>query len=423
MAPPRPHLIIVGAGFGGLATARALRKADVRVTVVDQHNYHTFLPLLYQVATAGLEPQDIAHPVRAILRRYPNADFRLGEVVGANLTEEVLELASGERLGYDFLVLASGSETETFDLPGASEHAFGLHSVDEARAFRNRVLRVLERADWAQDPVERERLLTFVVVGGGPTGVEIAGALAEFRKHVVPRDYPRIDSQDVRVVLLEGSDSLLRGMSESLREKALRSARGLGIDVRLNAMVERIAPDRVELRDSAPIPTRSVLWAAGVRGVSLSEGLGLAHGRSGRICVEPTLQPAEHPRVFVIGDLALVEGAEDLPQTAPVAKQQGRWAAQNILRILAAKEPLPFRYRNAGQLATIGRSRAVAEIFGFRFSGFLAWWVWLLAHLIFLVGFRNRAVVLVNWAYSYFTYDRGVRSIVGSDETERPARP
>ena len=423
MAPPRAHLIIVGAGFGGLATARALRKADVRVTVVDQHNYHTFLPLLYQVATAGLEPQDIAHPVRAILRRYPNADFRLGEVVGANLTEAVLELASGEQLGYDFLVLASGSETETFDLPGASEHAFGLHSVDEARAFRNRVLRVLERADWVQDPVERERLLTFVVVGGGPTGVEIAGALAELRKHVVPRDYPRIDSQDVRGVLLEGSDSLLRGMSESLREKALHSARGLGIDVRLNAMVERIAPDRVELRDSAAIPTRSVLLAAGVRGVSLSEGLGLAHGRSGRIRVGPTLQPAEHTRVFVIGDLALVEGAEELPQTAPVAKQQGRWAAQNILRILAEKEPLSFRYRNAGQLATIGRSRAVAEIFGFRFSGSLAWWVWLLAHLIFLVGFRNRAVVLVNWAYSYFTYDRGARSIVGSDETERPAQP
>ena len=423
MAPPRAHLIIVGAGFGGLATARALRKADVRVTVVDQHNYHTFLPLLYQVATAGLEPQDIAHPVRAILRRYPNASFRLGEVVGANLEQAVLELATGEQLAYDFLVLASGSETETFELPGASEHAFGLHSVDDARAFRNRVLRVLERADWEEDPVERERLLTFVVVGGGPTGVEIAGALAELRRHVVPRDYPRIDSQDVRVVLLEGSDSLLGGMPESLREKALHSARGLGIDVRLNAMVERIAPDRVELRDSAAIPTRSVLWAAGVRGVSLSEGLGLAHGRSGRIRVGPTLQPAEHPRVFVIGDLALVEGAEDLPQTAPVANQQGRLAAQNILRILAAKEPLAFRYRNAGQLATIGRSRAVAEIFGFRFSGFLAWWVWLLAHLIFLVGFRNRAVVLVNWAYSYFTYDRGVRSIVGSDETERPSQP
>ena len=416
---PRSHVMIVGAGFGGLAAARALRRADVRVTVVDQHNYHTFLPLLYQVATAGLEPQDIAHPVRAILRRYPNAVFRLGEVVGADLGEGVVEFASGERLAYDFLILASGSETETFGLPGAREHAFGLHSVDEARAFRNRVLRVLERADWIQDPEERERLLTFVVVGGGPTGVEIAGALAELRRHVVTRDYPGIDAEDVRVILLEGTDALLRGMPESLREKALRSARALGVDVRLNTLVERIFEDRVELRGGTEIPTRSVLWAAGVKGAALADKLGLARGSSRRIPVTPSLQVAEHPRVFAIGDLALIEGAEQLPQMAPVAKQQGRSAALNISRILARDPPLPFRYRNSGQLATIGRSRAVAEIWGLRFSGFLAWWVWLLAHLMFLVGFRNRAVVLVNWAYSYFTYDRGVRSIVGSDEPNR----
>ena len=414
-----PHVVIVGAGFGGLAAARVLRKERVSVTVVDRHNYHTFLPLLYQVATAGLEPQDIAHPVRSILSRQRNARFRLGEVVGGNLSERMIELASGEKLHYDFLILACGSKTETFGLAGAEEHAFGLHSLDEARAFRNGMLRALERADWERDPVERGRLLTFVVVGGGPTGVEIAGALAELRKHVVPRDYAGIDPKEMRVILLEGADALLRGMPEALRAKALRSARELEIDVRLNALVERIREDRVLLADGSELPTRSVLWAAGVRGASVGEKLGLSRGRSARISVAHTLQVPGHPHVFAIGDLALVEEAEGIPQMAPVAKQQGRSAARNILRLLADQAPQPFRHRKTGQLATIGRSRAVAEILGLRFSGHLAWWVWLTAHLLFLVGFRNRAVVLVNWTYSYFTYDRGVRSIVGSDAPHR----
>jgi NADH dehydrogenase len=410
----------VGAGFGGLTAARALRRDRVRVTVVDKHNYHTFVPLLYQVATAGLEPQDIAHPVRSILRRTPNAVFRLAEIVGGDLERRVLETSAGELIPFDLLVLAPGSRTETYALAGAAENAYGLHSIDDARAYRNHLLRMLERADWIRDPEERERLLTFVVVGGGPTGLETAGALAEMRRHVIPRDYPGIDPEDVRVILVEAAAGILRGMPEPLPRKALRSAEALGIEVRRDAPVERVRPDRVELAGGGAIPTRSVLWAAGVRGALLAERLGLAEGSAGRVPVSPTLQVRRHPEVYAIGDLARVEGAESLPQIAPVAQQQGRLVARNIRNGLAGRSPEPFRYRDRGQLATIGRSRAVAHLFGIKFSGALAWWLWLVFHLMTLVGFRNRAVVLVNWAYSYFTYDRGARAIVGSAAGPKP---
>jgi NADH dehydrogenase len=412
--------VIVGAGFGGLAAARALRRERVRVSVVDRHNYHTFMPLLYQVATAGLEPQDITHPVRAVLRRTPNAVFRLAEVVGGRLEARVLETAAGERIPYDFLVLAPGSRTETWTLAGAAEHAFGLHSIDDARAYRNHVLRMLERADWTRDAAERERLLTFVVVGGGPTGLETAGALAELRRHLIHRDYPGIDPEDVRVVLVEAGERILAGMPDRLPEKALRSAEALGIEVRCGTQVERVLPDRVDLAGGGSIATRSVLWAAGVRGASLGERLGLAEGAGSRVPVTPTLQVRRHPEVYAIGDLARVEGAESLPQMAPVAQQQGRLAARNIRNALAGRPAEPFRYRDRGRLATIGRSRAVADLFGLKLSGGLAWWAWLVLHLMVLVGFRNRAVVLVNWAYSYFTYDRGARAIVGSAEGPKP---
>jgi NADH dehydrogenase len=416
---PRPHVVIVGAGFGGLAAARALAREPVRVTVIDRHNYHAFLPLLYQVGTAGLEPQDIAYPVRQILRRIPNAVFRLAEVTGADLAGRTLETEEGERIAYDRLILAVGSRTESFGVPGVSEHAFELHSIDEARAFRNHVLRTLERADWVRDAAERERLLRFVVVGGGPTGLEVAGQLAELRRHVVPRDYPGIDRDDVRVVLLEATGELLRAMPAELRASARRQLEELGVEVRLGAQVARVAADRVELADGTSLAARTVLWAAGVRAAALAEKLGLETGRGGRAVVGADLRAEAHPEVFAIGDAALVRGAEALPQIAPVAIQQGRAAARNIARSLAGQPPEPFRYRDQGQLATIGRSRAVANVFGLRFSGRTAWWVWLVVHVMKLVGFRNRAVVLVNWAYSYFTYDRGLRAIVGGDEPRR----
>jgi NADH dehydrogenase len=411
---PRPHVAIVGAGFGGLAAARRLARARCRVTVIDRHNYPLFLPLLYQVATAGLEPQDIAFPVRAILRRLPNAVFRLARISGGDLTERYLETDEGERIAYDYLILAAGSRTETYGIPGASEHAFELHSIDEARAFRNHVLRTLERADWTHDPQELERLLRFAVVGGGPTGLEVAGQLAEFRRHVIPRDYPGIDPDDVAVVLIEAGDGLLRGMPRVLRDKPCRHARDLGVEVRLGTAVRRVERGAVELSDGASLPTATVLWAAGVRGAPLAEKLGLARGQAGRISVGESLCVPGRAEVYAIGDIALVEGAEQLPQVAPVAIQQGDLAARNIARSLEGREPEPFRYRDQGQLATIGRARAVASLWGLNFSGVLAWWLWLVVHLMKLVGARNRAVVLVNWAYSYFTYDRGVRSIVGA---------
>ena len=418
-----PRVVIVGAGFGGLAVARTLRRDRVRVTVVDRQNYHTFMPLLYQVATAGLEPQDIAHPVRSILRRMPNANFRLAEIAGGDLEARVLETSSGERIPFDLLVLAPGSETETYAIPGVCENAHRLHSIDEARAYRNHVLRILERAEWVEDAAERARLLTFVVVGGGPTGLETAGALAEMRRHLIPRDYPAVDPANVRVILIEAKARILDGMPDPLPARALRSAGELGIEVRRHASVESVLPDRVELAGGGTIPTRTVLWAAGVRGARLAALLGLAEGRAGRVPVGPTLQVHRHPHVYVVGDLACVESAEALPQLAPVAQQQGRLVARNIRAGLAGRPGEPFRYRDRGRLATIGRSRAVADLFGLRLSGVLAWWFWLVFHLMTLVGFRNRAVVLVNWAYSYFTYDRGARAIVGGTRRSRTPDP
>ena len=413
-------MLVLGAGFGGLATARALSSTRVRVTLVDRHNYHAFLPLLYQVATAGLEPQDIAFPVRAILRRVPNALFRMAEVTGGDLAAHTLETSAGDRLEYDFLVVAAGSETETYGLSGVGGHAHFLHSIDDARAFRNHTLRVLEGADWAGDAAERARRLTFVVVGGGPTGLEIAGALAELRRHVIPRDYPGIAPEDVRIVLVEAGDALLPAFSPRLRTCALEHARALGVEVRLQTAVSAVHEDRVELAGGTRIWTRTVMWAAGVRGAGLAEKLGLGPGPARRVAVTPKLQLPGRPEVYVIGDLAVVEGQAPLPLLAPVAIQQGRLVARNIRATLAEAPLQAFRYRDQGLGATIGRRRAVGRFLGLEFSGFLAWLGWLVIHLVKLMGFRNRLVVLVNWAYNYFTYDRGVRSIVGAAGTNRP---
>ncbi len=385
----------------------------MRVTVLDRHNYHAFLPLLYQVATAGLEPQDIAYPIRGILRSVPNAVYRMAEVVGGDPSAHYVETREGERLEYDFLVLAAGSRTDGFGLPGVETHAYPLHSVDEARAFRNHVLRVLEAADWTPDLEERRRRLTFVVVGAGPTGLETAGALGELRRHVVPRDYPGIDPEDLRIVLVEAGDTVMPALSPRLQARALRDVRALGVEVKLNSSVREVREDRIELADGTSIPTSTVLWAAGIRGALIGEKLGLPVTRSGRVRVGPTLQVPGHPDIYAIGDLASVDGDEMLPNLAPVAIQQGKLAGLNLGRALSDEPPGVFLYRDRGDLATIGRSRAVGRIFGVEVSGFVAWWVWLLLHLIQLMGFRNRGVVLVNWVYNYLTYDRGPRSIVG----------
>lgn len=388
------------------------------VLVLDRENYHAFLPLLYQVATSGLSAQDITYPARSILRRIPNARFRMAEIAGGHLGERYVETEAGERIPYDLLVLAAGSTTEFFGNASIERYAFCMHHLQEALELRNHTLAALERAD-ASAGEERQALLGFVVVGGGPTGVELAGMLAEMRRHVVPRDFPGL-ADGMRVILLEGRDRLLAGMPASLSQRALTQIRELGVEVRFNALVEQVSPQGVRLRGSDEIQARTVIWAAGVRGAPLGEKLGLIADRSGRITVEPTLEVDRHPGVFVIGDLARVRGFEALPQVAPVAIQQGQCVAENLERRIRGEPLLPFLYRDRGAMATIGRNRAVAHVFGLEIAGRLAWWVWLFVHLIFLVGFRNRAAVFLNWAYHYLTYDLGLRAIVGPRRREDP---
>jgi NADH dehydrogenase len=407
----QPRVVVVGAGFGGLAVARGLARSPVDVLVVDRENYHAFLPLLYQVATSGLSAQDISYPVRSILRQMPNARFQMAEITGGDLAERYLETGNGERIAYDMLVLAAGSTTEFFGNDSIERHAFCMHHLQEALELRNHVLESLERADACTSP-ERQALLGFVVVGGGPTGVELAGMLGEMRRRVVPRDFPEL-ADTMRVTLLEGRDRLLAGFSADLSARALSQIRELGVQVRLGALVDRVSPECVTLQGGGRLEAHTVIWAAGVRGAPLGEIIGLTTDRAGRVAVEPTLEVKGHPGVWVVGDLARVRGLESLPQVAPVAMQQGQCLASNLDRGLRGDVPRPFRYRDRGAMATIGRNRAVARVFGREIAGRLAWWAWLLVHLVFLVGFRNRATVFLNWTYHYFTYDLGLRAIVG----------
>ena len=416
MPTASPRVVVLGAGFAGLRAVRRLGRAGVATLWVDARNYHCFLPLLYQVATAGLEPQDIAYPARSILRRLRAVDFRLARVTGADPPARQLLTSTGEPIPYDYLIVATGGAAEDFGIPGARDASFRLYDLEDSRALRNHVLRICERATTETAADERAALLTIVVVGGGATGVETAGALAEFRRHVLPRDYRAFDASAMRIILVEAGPELLPPFPPALRSRARCDLEAFGVDVRTGARVSRITPTRVELVDGEQIPTHTAIWAAGIRAAPVAAQLGFPTGRSGRLLAEPTLQVPGDAHVFVAGDVALVAGEEGLPQVAQVAIQQGEHAAENVLRMLHGAPPLAFRYRDKGSLATIGRSRAVAAIRGFAFAGHLAWWVWLVVHLVMLIGFRNRLVVLVNWAWNYFTYDRGLRAIVGADQ-------
>ena len=409
------RVVVLGAGFAGLRAVRRLARAGTRVLWVDGRNYHCFLPLLYQVATAGLEPQEIAYPARSILRRLPSAEFRLAHVVGGDPVGRTLLTAGGDRLAYDYLIVATGGAAEDFGVPGARDAAFRLYDLEDARLLRNHVLRALERAEALEDAAARAPLLTFVIVGGGPTGVEMAGALAEFRRHVVPRDYRHFHPGAVRIVLLEAGPELLPPFTPRLRERARRDLVERDVEVRTGAKVTRIRKDCVELASGETIAARTTIWAAGIRAAAVSTYLGLPTGRSGRVRVDPTLHVPGYAHVFAAGDVALVDGAERLPQVAQVAIQQGEHAADNVLRSLRGEPPLPFRYRDKGSMATIGRSRAVAMIGRVQVAGHLAWLLWLVVHLVMLIGFRNRLVVLVNWAWNYLTYDFGLRAIIGAE--------
>ena len=412
-ASQAPRVVIVGCGFAGLWAARYLGRSQAEVLVLDRNNYHTFLPLLYQVAAAELEPEDIIYPVRSILRKYPNVRFLMDEVTGIDLASRQVT-TSGHVFPYDFLILAVGSTSYFFGVTGAAEHAFQLKTLEHAIGLRNHILRRFERALYEADPQKRRQMLTFTVVGGGPTGVEFTGALAELIRGPLMKDYPSLDfKEEVRILLLEASARLLTGMPERLHTYALRRLRQQGVDVRLQAAVSQITSQAVSLQDGATIPTETVVWTAGVRGEALPHSIELPEARNGRLKVLPTLQTPEAPEVYVVGDLAYVEeNGHPLPMVAPVAIQEAELAAENILRQVKGQALLPFHYRDPGTMVTIGRNAAVVQIQGRAFTGFLAWVLWLGVHLFRLIGFRNRLFVMINWAWDYLFYERTVRLIV-----------
>jgi NADH dehydrogenase len=418
--PSRPKIVIVGAGFGGLYAARALGKAPADVVVVDRHNYHLFQPLLYQVATAGLSPGDIAYPIRSVLRSQTNTRVLLDSVVAIEPEQRRVRLAGGS-LTYDYLILAAGAADSYFQHPEWRQFAPGLKSLNEALEIRRRILLAFEHAEQtviaAGDGAAKRRLLTFVLVGAGPTGVEMAGAIAEIATHVMVQDFRAIDPRAARVVLIEAGDRILPAMPADLSQKATRALRARGIEIRLHTRVVGVDPAGVslELGDGQieRLEAANVLWSAGVTGSPLAATLGVPLERGGRIRVTPELRVAAYPEIFVIGDLAWFPDGQGnpLPGLAPVAIQQGTHAARNIIRELSGRPARPFHYVDKGTLATIGRASAVADIHGLHLSGPLAWLVWIFVHILYLIGFRNRFIVAFEWAWSYLTYQKAARLI------------
>jgi NADH dehydrogenase len=413
----RPHVVVIGAGFGGLAAAKQLAGTDVEVTIVDQHNFHGFSPLLYQVATAGLAPDDIAQNVRGIFQRAANVDVRQSRVTGVDFDGRRVLCTEGPPLPYDFLIVSAGSVSSDFGVPGVTEHAIPLKTVANAIAVRTAVLERFEEANANPARLE-DGTLTTVIAGGGPTGVELAGAMAELVTKVLARDFKRLDVGRARVVLVELSDHLLPGFHADSQEEARRELRMRGVDVELGVGIQSVEADKVTLADGAVIPTQLVVWAAGVRANPLGRAFGIELDHNGRVPVGPDLSLPGHPEVFVVGDIAAARDRQGrlLPQLAPVAMQGARHAARSVGRDLAGKRRRRFRYVDKGVMATIGRRSAVAEIpGGIHFGGTLGWLSWLGLHLVYLIGFRSRVVVLVNWAWMYVRWDRGNRVIVQED--------
>lgn len=409
----RPEVVVVGAGFGGLYAARALKGAPVQVTIVDRRNHHLFQPLLYQVATAGLSPGDIARPIRAILNRQKNARVLLAEAVGIDPGAHKVILRDGE-VPYDYLILATGVRHAYFGHDDWEQWAPGLKSLEDALEMRRRILLAFEKAEREIDEARRRQLLTFVIVGGGPTGVELAGAIAEISKQVMVSDFRAIDPREARIVLVEAGPRVLPTYPEDLSARAESDLRRLGVEVWTGKYVTAIDGTGVTVAERH-VPAATTLWAAGVQASSLARSLGGELDRAGRVVVNPDLTVPGHPCIFVIGDLAALkdENGKQLPGVAPVAIQQGRHAARNIALACQGQKTKPFRYHDRGSLATIGRAAAVADLGFVKFSGFLAWLAWLFVHIFFLIGFRNRFAVLFEWAWAYFTFQRAARLITG----------
>jgi NADH:ubiquinone reductase (H+-translocating) len=414
-----PHVVIVGGGFGGLYAARALRKAPVRITVIDRRNFHLFQPLLYQVATASLSPADIAAPIRTVLRRQKNTEVWMGEVVDIDVAQKELLLADGVRVTYDYLILATGATHAYFGRDDWAEHAPGLKTIDDATAIRRRFLVAFEAAEREADPVSMKRLLTFVIVGAGPTGVELAGAMAEIARTVMPADFRSIDTTSTRIILIEGLARVLPSYPPDLSEKAHRQLERLGVEVRTGARVTGIGDGWVEVGEER-IAAENVFWAAGVAASKLGATLGVETDRAGRVVVGEDLSVLGYPEVFVVGDLAAAKRSDGswVPGVAQGAMQGGTHAARQILADIRGRPRKRFEYFDKGDLATIGRAAAVARIGRLKLSGFVAWVVWVVVHIMYLIGFRNRVLVLLQWGWAYLTYHRGIRLITGDVELD-----
>ena len=412
MSPRRPHVVIIGGGFGGLEVAKQLAGADVQVTLIDRRNHHLFQPLLYQVATAALNPSDIAYPIRAILRNQKNARVLLGEVTSIRPDARVVEL-DGSELAYDYLVVATGATHSYFGHDDWIAHAPGLKSVEDALGIRRRIYTAYEAAERESDRERARPWLTFVVVGAGPTGVELAGSLAEIGLHTLAEEFRTIDSTEVRVCLVEGQDRVLPTYPPKLSARAKDVLERRGIEVMTETLVTDIDDSGVTIGDRR-IPAHTVLWAAGVQASPLARSLGVPLDRAGRVLVEPDLSIPGHPELFVVGDLAHVEqDGGEVPGVAQGAIQGGRQAGENVVRLIEGHDTLTFRYRDRGSMATIGRNAAVVDAGHLQFSGFFAWIFWWMVHITFLVGFRNRLLVIFGWAWQYVTFQRGARLITG----------
>jgi NADH:quinone reductase (non-electrogenic) len=415
-----PRVVIVGAGFGGLFAAQALKHVRADVTIVDRHNYHLFQPLLYQVATAGLPPSDVAWPIRSILRRQRNATVLLDEVTGVDLTGQSVRLRA-RSIPFDYLVLATGSTHSYFGHEEWQQAAPGLKSIDDATLIRRRILRAFETAEMRDDPAQRESLLRFVIVGAGPTGVELAGTIAELAKFTLAADFRHIDPRSAKVVLIEAGPRVLAAFKEPQSLYAKQALERLGVEVRLNASVTRCDERGVTIGGGERLEAATVIWAAGVAASPVGRWLGATTDRAGRVSVGADLSLPGAPNVFVIGDAALAQAADGrrLPGVAPVAKQQGRYVARAIAsRVAGRAAPPPFAYRDPGNLATIGRKRAVIEFPFLTLRGWLAWWIWGIAHIYFLVGVPSPVMVSLRWLWEYFTYGRGARLITGSEHAD-----
>ncbi|MEQ8763163.1 MAG: NAD(P)/FAD-dependent oxidoreductase [Planctomycetota bacterium] len=418
---PRKRVVVIGAGFGGLAATRALERDDVSVTLIDRQNHHLFQPLLYQVATAGLSAPSIAAPIRKILRKQKNVTVLLGEVEEIDTERRCVKLADGEE-PYDYLIVAPGATTTYFGHPEWADHAPSLKTLEDAREIRTRLLLAFENAEREKDDEQRRAWLTFVIVGGGPTGVELAGSISELTRHTLAEDYRHFHPEDARILLVEAEDRVLSNYPEPLTQSAQEQLEKMGVELHLNTRVTHIDEDGVEL-DNAPLAAKTTLWTAGVKASPLLDSLGAEQSRGGQVLVEPDFSLADHPEVFVIGDAArIVSDGEPVPGIAPAAIQAGVHAAQCIRKKLRGEETEPFHYKDRGSLATIGRASAVGVVFGRQVTGLVAWLLWCFVHVVSLIGFYNRVIVLLDWIWGYLTYQRVAR-VVSTPRKKVAAEP